>query len=411
MNLTCIAAGRKAYVRDSYMEGHADQRTLLSTGIDREMLTEAFLGLVNLETIDIRDFSARRPRDQTRWSSWGATTVQAETGRPLNFTNYGSYSQSQFLSHIFSTIVYALGKADRTLPRFEVLLRQHPAGLPDTSFHIPEFMFPACKPILENLTALFLTLDLSGAPQHSYDRGFRGVVVNQPGQSLRRFLSYTRNLTHLRLNFRKHDHGLNETFIQWLAEPAASTLGGSNSSLKFSPCTLEPEPIDFPSLKELDLGNFRVDDVSLTALISKFSSRLEGLSLFRIGLFPRSATQSIYTTPDTRRNLWFDFFTALKSTQQAKLSHLKIMACNQEYGGVSQFICQDGTSRINGPREFSGKELKAFFNDLESYMPKDWPQARQMDSDNSSDDDDVSEYNEDEDEDEENEDEDDNDDE
>ena len=41
-----------------YIQGYEDQKTLLSTGIDREMLTEAFERLDNLSTIGIRDFNA-----------------------------------------------------------------------------------------------------------------------------------------------------------------------------------------------------------------------------------------------------------------------------------------------------------------------------------------------------------------
>ena len=71
---------RVLMVYRSYMQGHADQQALLNSGVDREMLTEIFRGLDNLETIDVRDFCAKRERDGTFWASWGATTVEKETG-------------------------------------------------------------------------------------------------------------------------------------------------------------------------------------------------------------------------------------------------------------------------------------------------------------------------------------------
>lgn len=57
------------------MRASADQEYLMKNGIHREMLTEAFTSLENLETVDVRDFNASRQRDGTDWKSWGVTTL------------------------------------------------------------------------------------------------------------------------------------------------------------------------------------------------------------------------------------------------------------------------------------------------------------------------------------------------
>jgi hypothetical protein len=40
-----------------YCQGYNDQKTLLNTGVDREMLTESFKNLKSLQTVGIRDFN------------------------------------------------------------------------------------------------------------------------------------------------------------------------------------------------------------------------------------------------------------------------------------------------------------------------------------------------------------------
>jgi hypothetical protein len=360
------------------------------------MLTEAFRNLENLETVDLRDFSARRPRDGTRWSSWGSTTVKEETGMSLSFTYHGTHSQNRFVSHIFSTILYALGKAERNLPRFEVLLRQKPGGLPDSSFHIPDFMYPTYKPVLQNLTALFLALDIPPS-HHIYADG--STASGSSTRSLRRFLGYTRNLTHLRLNFQMYQNEPNDQFVQWLGQPVpASTIASNTDPALPSAAVMDPPPIDLPFLKELDLGSLRIDKNDLYALLFKFSSQLEALSLWRLTVYQRSAR--------TRHNLWYDFFKTLQSPQFAKFDRLKATILDQEAGGRVALSTNQGNTQSGEVLEVSGKELKQFFNNLENYMPTDWPEiaavfpdSDEENSDEDGEDDEDDEYNDDEDDD------------
>jgi ATP sulfurylase len=59
---TNVYANKHIVFRDKdaaarYCQGFNDQRTLLNTGVDREMLTESFKNLKNLQTVGIRDFN------------------------------------------------------------------------------------------------------------------------------------------------------------------------------------------------------------------------------------------------------------------------------------------------------------------------------------------------------------------
>jgi hypothetical protein len=366
----------------------------LNYGVDREMLTEAFRNLENLETVDLRDFSARRPRDGTRWSSWGATTVKEETDMTLAFTYRGSHSQTRFVSHIFSNIIYALGKAEKTVPRFEVLLRQKPGGLPDSAFHVPDFVYPTCRPVLQNLTALFLALDLSPT-NYNFHNSAGAEAISSP--SLRRFLGYTRNLTHLRLNFQMYQEQQNEQFIQWLGQAVpASVINSDNDSTLPSAAGADQPPIDLPFLKELDLGSLRIDKNDLYALLFKFSSKLEALSLWRLTIYQRSAS--------TRHNLWYDFFKTLQTPQFSELDRLKAMSLEQQGYGKVTLSSGQGSTQSGDVLEASGKELKQFFGNIDSIMPVDWPETQvyfadsaDENSDDGGEDSDEDEYNDDED--------------
>jgi hypothetical protein len=85
----------------SYTQGCEDQKALLNTGIDREMLTAAFQNLENLHTVGIRDFNSNgRSRDGINWSSWGATTVLRETGVELKFAGVSPYDPQVAQAHL-----------------------------------------------------------------------------------------------------------------------------------------------------------------------------------------------------------------------------------------------------------------------------------------------------------------------
>jgi hypothetical protein len=364
------------------MQGYADQQALINNGIDREMLTEAFKGLINLETVDVRDFCAKRERDGTYWASWGATTVNQQTGVRLRESYRGTGSQTRFVSHVFSNLLYSMGVAGRTPPRIEVLLRQQPAGLPDTAFHLANFTFPAMQPVLYNLKALFLTLNLSDLSTHTHHTYSGGLpVTTAAGRSLRHFLSCTPNLTHLRLNFQKYHVPDNMKFMEWLAASPTSPVTPSQPTRVNLE---EPPPVSLPHLTALEFGQLDVNRDILLAALTRFALKLERLSLWRMTI--EAGPPGPY---DTKPNLWSQFFRALRSTPDLDLNYLKVGMLSQNGHSVKFKTDIGGKEKSETEMEYSGKDMVKFVKSLENDVVVEWPPDIIVESDASNDDEDM----------------------
>lgn len=381
-----------------YMQGYESQKSLLSTGVDREMLSEAFSNLVNLHTVGIRDFNAPRPRDGkgATWSSWGASTAYRETGIELQFSDRGSYMHeigSRFVSRVFASVLYALGKVDRKPAAVEVLLRKD--GLPDVAFSLPNFLRPTVQPVLETLTALLLNLDLSSRSFHTHSNGTMADAFS--GRSLRHFLACTPNLTHLRLNFSKQAMSQNHSFLTWLSQPIPAADGKPASFL-------EPLPVDFPYLKRLDLGQLNASFEVVAAIIEKFASTLEDISLWRMGLH----SVTLPPSTDYRPNYWAALFKTLRKMSDLKLKHFKVGMLNQDHMHVN-FQAED-PDEITPLKvmEYTGKEMDGFLAKLVKRVFVFWPEIVSVtDTEESDADEDMGDEDSEEDEDSENEDDDD----
>ncbi|KAH6644489.1 hypothetical protein C7974DRAFT_326055 [Boeremia exigua] len=361
---------RDADACSRYMQGYADQKALLENGIDREMLTASFRGLTSLETVDVRDFSAPRERDGTCWASWGATTVYKETGVRLRESYRGTGLQTRFVSHVFSTLLYALGKAGRKPRRFEVLLRHQPAGLPDSAFHLPEFTFPLVQSVLQNLEALFLTLRLSDNSTdiyHTYSSG--QPISTRSGRSLGHFLNCTQNLTHLRLNFQKFQAAGNMNFMKWLAELPSAPEPPHSTRIT----TTEPAPVSFPHLKILELGQLDVHRDTLLAVLCKFAPTLKSLSLWRMTI--ESGQSGPY---DTKPNIWSRFFRDLEFVPELELTGLKAGALSQDNLLVKFKAEIDGEEQVTSMREYSGNSMKVFIKGMVDDVVVEWPPEIEM---------------------------------
>ncbi|KAF1943929.1 hypothetical protein EJ02DRAFT_452963 [Clathrospora elynae] len=348
-----------------YIQGYEDQKTLLSTGIDREMLTEAFQRLENLDTVGIRDFNAdSRLRDgkNASWSSWGATTVYRETGIQLQFSNRGSYTSeagTRFVTRVFSSVLYALAKANCNPPKVEVLLRH--SGLPDATFFLPDFVRPTIAPMLHNIKALLLNVDLAMRYLHTHSSGTSADP--HAGRSLRRFLSFTPNLTHLRLNFEKHLVANNEAFLEWLGQPApAATAGAQNTTF------LDPAPVSLQHLKQLEFGQLNVRPDILFAIATKFAPTLQDVSFWRMNLHSQAAVPYGH-----KPNYWADLFAKLSRTSQLNLNHLKVGMLQQDHNHVG-FKTEDEKSNPLKLKEYTGKDMGKFWNDLQEQVSVLWPE-------------------------------------
>ncbi|EUC29583.1 hypothetical protein COCCADRAFT_29369 [Bipolaris zeicola 26-R-13] len=377
-----------------YVQGYEEQKALLSTGVDREMLSEAFSRLENLQTVGIRNFdSNKRTRDGKSWSSWGATTVYRETGVRLSFADRGSYSPeitTRFVSRIFSSVLYALGRANRQPPQFEVLLRQH--GLLDSAFFLPDFFLPTIEPVLRNMTTLLLNVSLVIRLLHTHSNGASADL--HPGRSLRHFLRHTPNLTHLRLNFEKHLVANNEAFLSWLSTPPPPPT----MPVSF----LHPDPVALPLLKTLELGQQSVRADILTSLIARFAPTLEDLSLWRMNI--HSFT---HIPMGHQPNFWRDFFNKVSKIPQLNLNHLKVGMLQQDHSYVNFREKED--AKPLKVKEHTGKGMDKFWEELAEQVFVDrQPEIPHSNGDDSGEDEDMNDEEEEEDDDEGEEDDDDN---
>ncbi|KAL6707498.1 hypothetical protein ACN47E_004068 [Coniothyrium glycines] len=369
---------RDEHAAARYIEGYESQKILLSTGIDREMLSEAFSNLVNLQTVGIRDFNAPRLRDGSgaQWSSWGSTTAYRETGIGLQFSRQGSFSNevaSRFVSRVFSSVLYALGKVGRRPSEIEVLLRRE--GLPDTAFALPEFLRPTVSPVLNYLTTLLLNVELGGRYYHTHHDG--SITDASAGRSLRHFLASTPNLAHLRLNFSKHAIDQNEKFLEWLSDPVSS-LSTPQSTF------LEPAPVALTALKQLDLGQLNIRLQTIVALLYKFAPTLEDVSMWRMGLHA-----PMPPPPGHKPSYWADLFTTLSTIPNLKLKHLKVGILQQDHMHVN-FTNQDTE---NGQPlkvvEHQGRDMDKFYGSLAERVIVSWPEPIDMSDGNSDEDEDM----------------------
>lgn len=357
-----------------YIQGYESQKILLSTGVDREMLTEAFANLVNLQTVGIRDFNAHRPRDgaSAHWSSWGATTVKQDTGVALEFSGMGS-SIPDFVSHVFTNVLYALGKAHRKPKEFEVLLRR--GGLNDTALSLPEFIQPSISPVLNSLTTLLLNVELDARYSHTYING--NIQYVKERTSLQRFFTRTPNLKHLRLNFSKFAMVPNTNFLEWLGEQIPTSTSATTST------SLDPMPIQLPYLKQLDLGQLSVRPDTLLPIIKKFAKTLEGVSFWRMTLHTH-----MLPPPGHKPNYWADLFIRMSQIGDLKLKHLKVGRLQQNDMYVSfKDEGQNENAQLLQAMEYSAKGLENFYADAAERVVVNWPEPVQRKSDN--DDEDV----------------------
>lgn len=350
-----------------YTRGYEAQKALLSTGMDREMLTEAFQNLVNLHTVGIRDFNApsrRRDGESASWTSWGATNVWRETGMQLSFsdrTSYGAELGGPFLARVFSMVNFALGKAGRTPPALEILLRK--TGLPDITFGLPEFLLPTVEPVLGSYTSLLLNVSLTFEHMRTQIGG--NVIEMCAGRSLRRFLGYTNNLTHLRLNFQKNLVVNNTNFLDWLSQPVPVSTQSPASHLS-------PPPVSLPLLNTLELGQLRVLPDTLLAVIIKFAPSLRSISLWRMALYAKNSPPQ-----DHMPNLWAEIFGKMTSIPQLDLNHLKVGMVQQDYThGVSMHVNFKSEDNMDGRElkqvEYNGKHMGDFLDSLAARVDVDW---------------------------------------
>jgi hypothetical protein len=256
--------------------------------------------------------------------------------------------------------VYALGRARRSPEEFEVLLRHQ--FLPDNAFNVPNFVYPAVEDYLFGLKKLLLRVDLARTLNtYAHTNGINSSPEMRSGRSLRRFLGYTPNLTHLRLNLPKFQVENNEQFLQWLA--MRPPIGSQVMNDFF-----EPPHVNLAHLTALDLGQFQVRPNIILDVIATFAATLQNLEMWRITLSMDPAALAY----DPKPNVWSKFFAKLAKVPQLQLTHIKVGMLSQE----DIFVQFKNSDKDDAPmvkvKEYTGNKMGAFLKELKEESAVLW---------------------------------------
>jgi len=343
----------------------ADQWSLINTGHDRVMLAKALGNLANLETVDIRDFNGRlRTRDGPRacWTSYGGTTARIDTDQRVTMYNP---DRLDYVGHIFSVILASLADSGAHPSNLEVVIRDLRWGVDDGCFHIPPWLEPSLAPVLSNLRKLHLCVNLS-----------QGLGVNPPGKTrgffLQKFLTFTPNITWLRINFQHSPDNLVYEFLSWLSLPAPEEATSTG--------TLEtPDPVALLALEQLDFGNAKIHSSTLMALLPKFAATLQGLAFVRVTL--------VDARPPVRArvNMWAKFFRWLAAKGKQNLRKIYVRQPWQKYSSSTEVATErcffkDSQGREGqDERQYSGSYIGEFLEDIAKEIDVYWQTPLELD--------------------------------
>ncbi|RGP66829.1 hypothetical protein FSPOR_6424 [Fusarium sporotrichioides] len=350
------------------------QFSMLSTGYHRDMLTEAFKNLSNLQDVVIRDFNSnRRSRDGPgkQWTSYGSTTAFRETGhRPGqgNGLAWGPDPSTAYGSSVFTSVLFALGQANARPKGIEYMSRckNH---LRDCAFNIPSYMEPSVTPVLENLEKLHIDIDLLGGSDFSSD----DASGHPPSADmmLRGFLLKLKNIKHLRINETHSSVTGPGMLLKWL---------GNEDTSPSSPSGPSPE---YPQLEELNFGMMNVEAQHLLAVARKFTT-LKRLELHKVTL--RRRLPEGHTGASPKVNMWNKFLEKLKEIPNLELRHIKVSLPQQQW--VSRpsrcFVAFEDTR--DNVSQYTGPDWKHFVE--HEMMPKltvQWSHEESGDSDDEED--------------------------
>ncbi|KAF3062061.1 F-box domain-containing protein [Daldinia childiae] len=368
-------------------EEHMSHQALITTGRDLQLLTEALCNLPNLKTIGLRDFnSSGRYRDgaDNTWHAYGAPTFLWETNYPLDQPRFGGRhldsslveSRIQYVSHVFLTMLRALGKAKETHSptQLEVILRN--CHLPSLAFNVPRYLESTITPFLKDLKTLFL--DLGPA-------SFSTLVINNGGNyqgylglTLVTFLSKTTSLEHLRLNFRSCAKDETRDLLQWLIRTPESPGGSKHQGIEH--------------LEELEIGMITIEPSLLLSIYKRFKPSLRIISLHKVTFSIESQNQVA-----DRVNLWASFFGQMAKLKfnltVIRLSFLKQIHLMSPYSIEFKDKNHTSSDPISGT-EWKGNDFERSSGELIDSMSVNWPPDQDMQEDSNTspsedDDDDI----------------------
>ncbi|KAI1461887.1 hypothetical protein F4805DRAFT_411296 [Annulohypoxylon moriforme] len=256
----------------------SEQLVLLDTSHDQEMLAEAFRNL-NLQEIEISEHTPTFFPSLTP-VTYGMSYLLRETSVDIKLDDVSSHSsQRRQNSSCIQNVLFALGKSGSRPKRFVIEI--YHSKFNDDTIHIPSFMNKVVSPVLSSLEAIEIRVG-SRSTASIPDRLTQPTSDQLDTYHLRRFLSQSTQIKHLRLEQMAHFDG----FFKWLVAPHLNESCG-----RF----LGPEPAQppmFADLHELELGWIEVNFQDITAVIKKFSSTLRKMTLHDMTLILPDASKT-----------------------------------------------------------------------------------------------------------------------
>ncbi|KAI8264628.1 hypothetical protein K4K58_012086 [Colletotrichum sp. SAR11_239] len=331
---------------NAYRQAYADHRTLVSSGQDVVMLTEAFRNLKNLQTVGIRDYHSREREHRdgygATWASYGATTIRKETGVDL-LAKTNTQEAQEYANKVMITLFTALGNAGARPKTFEMLRRQ--MCIPnDNAFNLfTNYLKPKVVPVLEGLQTFILVANVGSGPN-------RGIAVPIPGQPTQKdhnrydyllchFLTHLTNIKHLRVNFF--------------------------------------------NAQELNFGFCDVETKALLDVVRKFAAKLKRLELYRVTLInhqPHNPNDPNDTSDDLRArfkfNVWAKMLKSLREVPGLDLEHIKIALPNQISAGMHarvSFYGKGSNEKEDPTQEYTGIDWKHYVGELAQRVKPDPP--------------------------------------
>ncbi|KFH41659.1 hypothetical protein ACRE_076170 [Hapsidospora chrysogenum ATCC 11550] len=269
--------------RSNLTELYTAQSEFLHTGVHRDMLVEALRHLENLEDVVIRSFNSYgRTRDgpQAPWRSYGATTAERETGRPVRMEYYrpGELRPIMFSHLLFNSLLDALGAAGSRPTGIEIMGRGAPP-LGDGAFALTPALRPSVPSMLHGLEKLHLHVEIR-APGRPVPGTGADKDKARHSNILPWFLTHTPNLKNLRINGKIQAGYELEVFLKWLGELVSDADSGPVPERDHG----WPPPVALPKLEELSLGHMVTCYTVALRVIRKFAPTLKRLELWRFTL-------------------------------------------------------------------------------------------------------------------------------
>ncbi|KAI5461656.1 hypothetical protein BGZ63DRAFT_356284 [Mariannaea sp. PMI_226] len=305
---------------------HAGMFTLWSTGHHREMLSEAFRNLKNLEHVVIRSFnSAGRLRDgpNAAWTSYGSTTASQELGYSVDQgtkSDWRSFDSGHpFCNQVFAAVIAALGYAGAKPKGIEVMAKGRPQ-LKDYAFNIPPYLEPTVLPMISQLETLRFDLDRTWTSGYGPENS---IAVPEADFMLRKFLFHATNVKHLRINSFNYDFITDSGLFDWLASPTTPIVDPSLSEAQKLPGP------SFPHLEEINLGRMKIDASRLLRVMSKFAPSLKDFELTNI-TFQRPLPVN-HNGRNPKISFWSDFLKKLRDIPGLNLHHIGLRFLQQSW--------------------------------------------------------------------------------